>query len=183
VLTSFHLSVAAIACAALSLGSCFLDWAVPAQSLADLMADTIGKHAEGAPLDPRRQAQIREAYPLQGTDEPFHGVLLMVLAAAGALLVVGGVSMARDGERADLAEGLLRGAGAVLGIAFLLTLLDGGSDVFIVRSRGAGIYAAIVLSLAGCLAATFASATLSRRKQPESSESESSEDGSANDPV
>ncbi len=163
-LTSSHLSIAAIACAVLCVGAAFLDWAVPAQSLADLMADAVGKHADGQPLDPRQQEAIRQAYALQGNDEPFHGILLVVLAAAGGLLAVGGLSLARDVARLDLAEGLLRGSGAVLGVAFLLALLDSGSDVFVVRSRGVGLYATIVLSLAGCLAATFASAKLPGRE-------------------
>ena len=129
-----NLSTAALVLAALAVGATFLDWAVPAKSAADLYADTLREHAEGTPLDPRRQAELREAYPLQGVDAPFHAVWFILLQVVGAGLVVAGISLAKHPGRRRLAEGLLRAGGAVFAVAFLVAMLDSSSECSAVAS-------------------------------------------------
>ncbi|MDA1194311.1 MAG: hypothetical protein O2894_03935 [Planctomycetota bacterium] len=154
--SSSRLVTGSVIAALLVVGAIFLDWAVPERTAAELYADTLREHAEGQALEPAREAAIRQAYPLQGTDEPFHGVLLAVIAGLAAALLIAGSAVAET--QAARAETLLRAGGVALGLAFVLALLDTSSEVFALRNRGLGLYLALVCSLAGCLAGTVASA-------------------------
>ncbi len=156
-----HLSTAALVCAALAAGTCLLDWAVPPRSLAAVYASAHASHLRGdreAVAAAAREAA--RAFPLQGTDQPFHGLWVLVLAGVGAALAAAGSAAATRADGRSAAEGVLRGSGVVLGLGFLVVLVDVGADIYDERSRALGLWLTAGLLLAGCFAATFASAKL-----------------------
>ncbi len=160
-LSASHLSTAAIVCALLGAVTCLLDWAVPPRSLAAATAAAHASRLDGGGNDAaHRVREVATAFPLQGTDQPLHGIWVMVLAALGAGLIAGGLLLAGQPGRQQVAEGTVRGAGVVLALGFLLVLMDVGSDVFAQRERGLPLWITGVLLVAGCLAATFASVKL-----------------------
>ncbi len=158
--TTSNLSTAALVCGAACVLAVFLDWAVPKQSAVEMFHETVRQHAEGEQIDPRRQAQIAAAYPLQGMDEPFHGVAFIAICVFAVAFVVAGVSLAKVDGRAKLAEGLLRAGGAAFVIAFGIAMMSSASEVFPARERAVGLWLAMGASLAAGLCATFASAKL-----------------------
>jgi len=162
-----HLSTAALVCAALAAGACLLDWAVPPRSLAAINAAAHANHMRGnreAVAAAAREAA--RAFPLQGTDEPFHGLWVVVLAGVGAALAAAGSAAATRADGHSSAEGVLRGSGVTLGLGFLVVLMDFGSDIFDQRARAPALWFTAGLLLVGCLAATFASTKLEAPPDP-----------------
>jgi hypothetical protein len=157
-LTTSHLSIAALGFVALAAAATFLDWAVPRVSAAELLIESQRLRAAGEEIPAGQAAKARVAFGLSGTDAPFHGTAVLVLVMAGGVLIAIGASTAKQPERVQVAETELRAGGGVLALAFLVLLLDCSSEVFSARARGAGLWAALALTIAGALAATFASA-------------------------
>jgi len=180
-----RLSVAAIVCGALAIGTCFLPWAVPQRSIADLQAELHRMRLDGGDEDPgalMREMQV--SYNRKGTDAPFHGVWVIVVAVlAAALAAVGGALSSLPADLRAVAEKTLRTAGVVFAAGAVLVLLDGSPGNFRTADRGTGFWLTLVLTLAACLCATLASARVSKRaaadpvgEEPAAREEEASSD-------
>lgn len=157
-LTSNSLATTAIVLGAIVVGACFLPWAAPRRSAADLAGELErGLETGDRPADaPLLIGGLREAYAQAGTGKPFHGMWAALLAGLGVVVTM--VAASLKDEARKHAEMTYRVAGAIFALAMLVVMLDAGSGIFGRKDRAAGLWIAMGAALAAALAATFASA-------------------------
>ena len=107
--------------------------------------------------------EMQAAYDLEGTDKPFHGIWVIVVAALGAVLAAIGVSLSSLATHArGAAEKTLRAAGILFACGAVIVLLDGAPGNFRTAERGTGFWLTLVLTLAACFCVTLASARIAK---------------------